>query len=48
MQQIKAEIDSKQFDYFIKIDIKSFYDAIDHQILMKKSKKLLRIKEFSN
>lgn len=44
MQQIKAEIDSKQFDYFIKIDIKSFYDAIDHQILMKKIKKVIKDK----
>ena len=34
-QQIKSAIATQQFNYFLRIDIKSYYASIDHKILVK-------------
>ncbi|WP_405175827.1 reverse transcriptase domain-containing protein [Paenibacillus sp. FSL H8-0261] len=44
VDNVKKEINSNNYNYFIKIDIKGFYDNIDHNILLKNvSKKIKKI-----
>jgi len=45
IDKVKKAIQSKGFDYYIKIDIKNFYPSIDHDILLKTLNKKLHKKE---
>lgn len=42
IDNIKTDIKSGNYDYFIKIDISNFYPSIDHDILLKKMRKRIR------
>lgn len=44
IDEIKNAVNSGEYNYFIKIDIKNFYDNINHQIILRKIKRRLRIK----
>ncbi|PEE96966.1 hypothetical protein CON21_30800 [Bacillus thuringiensis] len=46
--KIKKAIELDKYDYFIKLDIETFYDRIDHEILLKKLKRKVRKKELLN
>ena len=48
INDIKNAIDSQQYNYFIKYDIKSFYASIKHDILMKKIRYKIRNNLFLN
>lgn len=48
INNIKESIDSQQYNYFIKYDIKSFYASINHDILRKKLKYKIRNNLFLN
>lgn len=48
IDNIKKDIDSQQYNYFIKYDIKSFYASINHDILIKKLKYKIRSAPFLN
>ena len=42
INDIKENVDSKEYNYFIKYDIKSFYSSIKHDILIKKLRYKIR------
>lgn len=42
IHEIKSGIDSGNFDYFFKLDIKNFYPSINHNLLLKKIRKKIR------
>lgn len=44
IDDIKSEVDSNKYDYFIKYDIKTFYTSINHDILMRKIRYKIRNK----
>ncbi|WP_168928795.1 reverse transcriptase domain-containing protein [Paenibacillus dokdonensis] len=48
VQEMKAAITSNSYDYFIKIDVKAFYDSIDHNILLNKVRKKIKNNELLN
>lgn len=45
LSQLKDTLKLKNYDYFIKFDIKNFYDNIDHELLFKALRKKVRKKE---
>ncbi|WP_339278656.1 reverse transcriptase/maturase family protein [Paenibacillus sp. FSL W8-1187] len=44
IDEIKNAVNSGEYNYFIKIDIKNFYDNINHQIILRKIKKKIKDK----
>lgn len=42
IDEIKSAVNSGEYNYFIKIDIKNFYGNINHQIIFKKIKKKIK------
>lgn len=44
IDEIKNAVNSGEYNSFIKIDIKNFYDNIDHQIILKEIKKKIKDK----
>ena len=46
IDKIRATIESKKYDSFIKIDIENFYPSINHDVLFKILRKKTRKKEF--
>jgi len=45
IEEIKTTVKLSEYDYFIKIDIKNFYDSIDQTILLNKIKKRVKKNE---
>lgn len=45
IDDIKNEIQTKKYDYFVKIDIKGFYDNINHKLLLNNVSKKVKKKE---
>ncbi len=45
VEDLKEAINTQKYDYFLKVDIRGFYDNIDQNILLKKIKKRIRKKE---
>lgn len=44
IDEIKNAVNSGEYNYFLKIDIKNFYDNINHEIILKKIKKKIKDK----
>jgi retron-type reverse transcriptase len=42
ISQIKQHLDNDDFDSFIKLDIENFYPSIDHEILLKRVRKVIK------
>lgn len=48
IDEIKSSVSSGEYDYFIKLDIKNFYDSIDQKILIDKINKKVKKRELLN
>ena len=48
IHEVKTGIESGNFDYFFKIDIRNFYPSIKHDVLLKKIRKKIRKTELIN
>ncbi|WP_273860561.1 reverse transcriptase/maturase family protein [Photobacterium sp. GSS17] len=46
IEKVKAELSRNRYDSFVKVDIKSFYPSINHDILKRKLNKRVRKAEF--
>ncbi|MCO5335619.1 reverse transcriptase domain-containing protein [Delftia tsuruhatensis] len=48
ISDLNNSINSGKFKYYIKIDLQDFYPSIDHNLLIKKLRRKIRIVEFKN
>ncbi|QLE85415.1 RNA-dependent DNA polymerase [Shewanella sp. Scap07] len=44
IKEVKSDIDTQQYDSYIKLDVSNFYPSIKHDILLKQLRKRVRIK----